>query len=232
MLHPTNLIASSLGAQDLPCETVEGVCCVTGQICACLPRAKAIIKTANDQSWYRAPASDFCGVDAYVALRHRPERMSHWWCDGKDFLELTIQDARNLILNGSPSVPWCGRVTTSKQKHGSIRAVTNDAPRGIWSFEELLVDCSDADRITRWWLVMSQALRDGIGKRMQSGEQVPLRTAAKLGADRILRFEKWAETKREYPLFRLLCFLLPTQAELKEAANREKKEREQCVLFE
>lgn len=222
-MHALSLIADALPEverEPLPCATVRGVCCVTGEEDDCIPRRELLGKSFCDQHLLRAPESPLVGVRAWWAMKLRAERASSWVCDGKRFTRLSRQDVRIFVLGGVPAPRWAGYITTSYKKHGALRAPVNSRGRQVWLFEMLLVDCTDRARVAEWWGVMTQAQRDGISRRSMEEYHMPPGIVAKIGIAVWERFREWARDKRDSPLYSLLAYLLPSAEEMKaEAAD-------------
>lgn len=220
-MHALSLIAEAIPEgerEPLPSAPVEGICCITGEPAPCVPRKDLLGKSFTDQHLLRAPESPLVSVAAWTAIKYRPERASSWLCDGTTFRKLARQDVRALVLDGVDAPRWAGYVTTRYKKHGGLRAPVNSRGRQVWLFEMLLVDCSDRARVAGWWGVMTQAQRDGISRRSMEERGMPPGIQAKIGIDVWERFRVWARDKWESPLFSLLCYLLPSQEEMKAEA--------------
>jgi hypothetical protein len=140
-----------------------------------------------------------------------------WWTDGRAFDVIDRPTARERILNGYDNDfrPWAAYITTTKKKHGAMRAVVNTAERGRWAFDEALIDCR-SDRVNRWYDRMRGAMQDGIGRMSISEADMPPALIRKIGLDVWMPFYRWAKPRRTSPLYALCVWLLPTQAELKE----------------
>lgn len=226
MTRTVHLLASALRERPpLPCEPQEGICAVTGSLGPCLPRHLVILESNCDQARFLAPESDHVHVDVFYAWnagylkdgRKRqtcPERQSCWWCDGREFREIRKPDIREIVLNGSPSVPWAMWVTTSYKKHGSLRAPVNYQTRGVIGFEELVVNASDPVRVNEWWSRLTEAQSFGIGRTILETLDCPVHVMAKVGLSRWQTFERWARLVYQTPLYALLTYLLPSREEL------------------
>lgn len=228
-MHATTLIAHSLSPEErpiLPCAPTEEICCVTGQRGPCIPRKLVIPNSYTGQDAFVAPQSVWVGVDVYTSYKFErinpktgkpatPERTGCWWTDGREFRILRRAEIREMVLDGSPSTPWAMWVTTSYKKHGSARSPVNTGTRGIIGFDELKVSTSDGSRVKGWWQIMSAAQRGGIGRTMQETVSCPPGLLKKVGIREWLEFERWAYPRRNDPLYRMLCYLLPSLEELK-----------------
>ena len=122
-----------------------------------------------------------------------------------------------MVLNGSPSIPWSGWITTSYKKHGALLARVNQSPHGIWAFDEMRVDCADVRKVRDWWNIMTTAQKTGIWRTMQENVECPPVLISKIGLKIWNVFESWAMPRRQSSLYVLLCYLLPSKEELKNA---------------
>lgn len=211
---------------SLPCEPTLGMCCITGDVGPCIPREHLIKRgTFCDQDKLAAPLSQSVSVEAWSAWRYgsraegkkkdmRPECNQSWWCDGKEFRVLRRLDVRELVLGGSPSVPWAAWVTTSYKKHGSLRAVVNGGRRGTVAFDDALVDCSDGVKVAERWTRMDAAVRVGLGRKVIETLNCPAWVMGKVGLRTWMDFERWARRVQRTPLYSLLCYLLPSKEEI------------------
>jgi hypothetical protein len=217
-MHSVDLIASALGAaaEPLPCEPVEGVCCVTGSQGPCMGRKHLIGKSFTNLDLLAAPNSDLVGVPAYRALSYKWERMSSWFCDGVEFRKLTRQDVRALVLSGEYEGPWSGYATTSYKKHGVLRTPVNSSGKRVWLFEMVLADCSDHDRLLLIWERLNRELRSGFSRSVMESLEPNQFTLKEVGYSRWRDFERWARPMCRGPLYQFLCYLLPSMEELKD----------------
>jgi hypothetical protein len=222
-MHAVTLVSSSLASSDpdyppVPKKTVRGICAITGEESDCLPREDVLPATTfNDVAALAAPESRLCSVAAYVAMKYKWERQSAWICDGQTFRRLDRQGVRAYVVGerDQPARPWAGHATTSYKKHGSIYAPVNGPARNVWRFDDLTVDCSDRVRVTEWWQRLNAELRHGFGRQILESGEVPPYLAKKLGIARALELESWMADKVRSALYRFLCYLLPSQEELK-----------------
>lgn len=226
-MHAVDLLASAFPRADwpeMPAEPAPGVCCVTGAECLTIPRKLTLGSNFADHDGLAAPSSDRCGVHAFVALRYAisrgadkkrprwPEMNNSWWTDGREFRELDRLQARALVLDGSPSTPWAGWITTTQKKHGAFRAQVNTSERGVWAMDDYLADCR-GDRARRWYDRMTAAQDAGIGRQSIETVDMPAGLIRKIGPAVWLDFQQWALPRRNNGLYWLLVWLLPTQAE-------------------
>jgi len=220
-MHPVNLIASGLSRDDLdrPAydgDLVDGVCAITGLHGQCLPRKKLFGKSFCDGETLNAPSSNMVSIDAYIALKYKWERMSSWICIQSEFKKLSRVQVRESVLSGGNKPPWCGYATTSYKKHGALRAPINYSPgQNKWLFESRVVDCSDEHLVLDWWGVLNAALRLGIGRLVMESLDCPSFVMRKVGMSKWMEFEAWAKPKVNSSLYAFLCYLLPSQEELK-----------------
>lgn len=222
-MTPVNLIASAIQADperpELPCEPRDGVCAVTGMAGACVPRKELFGKSFTNGDILARPDSDFVSVDAFLALKYKWERMSSWFCDGKTFQRLDRQGVRAKVFQPEMPEQWTAYATTSYKKHGALNAVVNTATRRVWLFEMRRVDLSDLTQVMEWWGVLNVALRAGIGRSVMETLDCPPFVIAKVGLQTWLTFEAWARPRYLSALYAFLCYLLPSQEELKHAEN-------------
>jgi len=153
--------------------------------------------------------------DAYYALKFKWERMNSWFCDGVTFERLTRQDVRAKVFQDAMPEQWSGYATTSYKKHGALNAKVNTGVQRIWLFETRLVDCTDMANVREWWEVLNTALRAGIGRSVLESLECPTFVMSKVGLTTWLEFEEWARPKYLSALYAFLCYLLPSQEELK-----------------
>jgi len=194
----------------------EGICAVTGLHCAeTLSRKDLFQKGFNDGATLAAPSSARVSVDAFVALKYKWERMSSWMCDGETFKKLDRQGVRAAVFGGLPVRPWIGYATTSYKKHGALRAPVNSGQSRAWLFENTIVDCSDNDRVLAIWERLNSALRLGFGRPILQDLQCPIHVMRKIGFHFWIDFEEWAHRHYKSSLYSFMCYLLPSQKELK-----------------
>ena len=125
-------------------------------------------------------------------------------------------EIREIVLNGSPTLPWAMWVTTSYKKHGSLLARVNHSVYGMVAFDELLVDTRRELITLEWWGVMTAAQRAGITRTMQENVACAPGLLERIGLQKWMEFEQWARPRAGSPLYRLLCYLLPSQKELQD----------------
>lgn len=217
-MHTLQLLSSAIPEAErepLPSGTMQGVCAFTGEIGPCIPRVHLLGKSFTDQHVLRAPDSPLVSVAAWIAMKYKWERMSSWLCDGTTFTRLDRKSVRHHVLAGVSAARWSGYITTSYKKHGCLRAPVNSGQRQMWLFESRLVDCSNRARLDEWWGVMTEAQRNGVARQSQETLDMPPGIMRKVGVDVWEQFRSWAADKWLSPLYALLCYLLPSQAELR-----------------
>jgi hypothetical protein len=214
-MHAVDLIASAIAPEPLPCEPGEGVCCVTGQVTACLPRKHLLGKSFTNLDLLAAPQSDMVGVAAYQALIYKWERMSSWYCDGRTFSRLDRQQVRAMVLAGAYGSRWAGYVTTSYKKHGALRAPVNTGSKRVWLFEMAPVDCSNHDRLLLMWERLNRELRAGIGRSVLESLEPNSFVLKSVGYARWRDFVAWARPLYQGALYQFCAYLLPSIEELK-----------------
>jgi len=154
-------------------------------------------------------------ADAYYALKFKWERMGSWFCDGITFERLTRQDVRTKVFQERMPERWTAYATTSYKKHGSLIAKVNTHDKRMWLFEMRLVDCTNMPQVNEWWNILNAALRAGIGRSVLESLDCPAYVIQKVGLSTWLEFEQWARSKNQSSLYAFLCYLLPSQEELK-----------------
>lgn len=214
-MHPVDLIAACLPAPALDATPVTGICCVTGTEGQCLPRKALLGKSFTNGDCLAAPGSPLVGLAAYTALTYKWERMSSWYCDGKEFVRLDRQGVRAMVLGRNYGPVWSGYATTSYKKHGALVSKINSAAQVVWRFEMLDVDCTDHERLLTIWARLNEELRAGIGRSLIESLDCPPFLLRKIGVSRWVEFERWARPLYQGGLYRFLCYLLPSKEELK-----------------
>ena len=225
-MHPVNLIARALALNcsdpekpQMPGNAKPGICCVTGQEGPVIPRKILFGKSFTDGAVLAAPSSEWVSTDAAMALGYKWERMSSWLCDGVHFQRLDRQGVRAAVLGEPPERPWAGYATTSYKKHGALRARVNGPGRNIWLFENRLVDCSNRKAMEEVWGRLNHAIRQGFGRSILESLDCPGPIMAKQGAAYWLDFLAWAQPMYRSGIYQFMCYLLPSQVELKAEAK-------------
>lgn len=213
--HPVNLIYSAIEKQPLPCEPVEGICVVTGVYGPSVPRKELFGKSFTNLDLLARPDSDMVGIEAYQALKHPSERKNSWFCDGKTFRKLTRIEVREMVFAESLPERWIGYATTSYKKHGALRTPINTGNSRLWLFEMRVVDCTDMKKVKAWWSTLNTYLRLGFGRSILETLDCPPYLIQKIGLGHWLGLHSWARDKYQSGLYQFLCYLLPSQEELK-----------------
>ncbi len=219
-MHAVDLIAKHVPADELlplPSAPRYELCCVVGEHRDCIERRHVIKKSFTAGATLKAPASQWASVQAYHALAYRPERQSSWMVsrDG-GFRKLTRVEVRQAALyDPLPDSPWAGYATTSYKKHGSLITPVNTGDRRAWVFEERLADLTDPVRVTDWWDRLNAALRAGIGRSVLETLMCPPFVIKICRPDTWLEFRDWARDKYQSSVYQFLCYLLPSQEELR-----------------
>lgn len=218
-MHSVNLIAQALRRQDdcppLPEKIEKAICCITGVNCDCVERGEKIGNAFTNLDLLIAPESNYMGVDAYIALSYKWERMSLWWCDGEKFVRPNRIEVRDMVLNGVDAEYWSGYVTTNYKKHGSLWTKVNKGKHGIWRFEMHDVDCRDIAKVKEWYHILDDAVHNEIGRSVLETLDCSAWLIDKIGLKRWIEFEKWARPKYQSALYQFLCYLLPSKEERK-----------------
>jgi len=228
-MNQYSIIASGVpDADKRDIENTEiGVCCVTGLTCSTVPRKLIFGKSFCNIDVLQAPESDRVGVDAYQALAYKWERMSCFFASQDIFLRIQRQEIRDLVLNGSKSIPWVAYVTTSYKKHGAFYTPVNSSKFGIIRFENVTVDASDEYKNNDWYQVLYDALLAGFGRTVLETLECSPFVIQKVGLTQWIEFQNWAKNKYKSPLYQLLCYCLPTQDEIKKIRKEIEKEKDE-----
>lgn len=235
-MHSVNLIAKAIkflpDCSTMPKKTENGICCVTGQKSETIIRSELFGKSFTNIDVLKDPDSDRISIDAYLALSYKWERMSCWLCDGITFDRLIRTDFRELILNGVNNRDlWTSYITTSYKKHGSLHAPVNNKPFGIWRFENLTVDASDNIKVNYWYNILNDYLHLGFGRTVLESLDCSPFVMQKYGVDKWIKFQSWAKDKFQSPLYKLICYILPSQEEIKNEKQTEIPTLVQGTLF-
>lgn len=213
----SHLISRALAGETepLPCAAEEGICCMSGYTEPTIPRKQLIANSFTDRDLMRRPDSDRIGVATWDALCHKWQRMSSWICDGKTFERLDRQGVRRYVIGGVSAKHWAAYATTSYKKHGALRAQVNTNGTHFWRFENTTVDCSDRAKLMDWWDRLNHYLRAGIVRSvLESGRCSPYAIKC-AGVREAMEFDSWAASRWRSPMYQFLCYLLPSQEELK-----------------
>ncbi|MCK5615144.1 hypothetical protein KAR91_75470 [Candidatus Pacearchaeota archaeon] len=212
-----NLISRSIKADhiELPAKPVIEICAITGNKTLCVLRKKLLSNNFTEQSKLQCPESSFVGIESFQSLKYPKERKSSWLVTKNEFRSLKRTAIRPLVLNGVESELWSGWVTTSYKKHGTLRAAVNTAGQAFWAFDEMLVDCSDIAKVNDIYNRLVRELEKGFGRKILETLNCPVFIISKIGMLKWLELEKWAKPLYKSGLYKFLCYLLPSMAELK-----------------
>jgi len=201
-----------------PAKTEVGVCCVTGRETECVPRKELIGAAFTNLDLLACPASNLASMDAYATMKYKWARASSWIVsEDFGFKRLDRQGVRDAVIGWEPTdSKWAAYATTSYKKHGSLHAPVNSGDRCIWRFENVTVDCSDRRKIDDWWGVMLDAMQRGISRPSLEELSVYAPTLKKVGFSYWNDLKEWGKDKYLSPLYKFLCYLLPSQQEIKE----------------
>jgi hypothetical protein len=198
-------------------EIQRGICCITGEKTDCIAREELIGKSFNNHDYLLAPESNLISLEAWRTLKYKWERASSFFCDGKNFLRLSRVGVRDKFFEPEMPDMWIGYATTSYKKHGCFAVKMNMSRKSrIWSFEMRRVDASDIAKRDDWWGRLNEYLRLGISRPVMETLSVNPAYIPKIGVENWLKFEAWARNKYQSNLYAFLCYLLPSQEELKE----------------
>lgn len=221
-MHAVDLIHAGVSPADpdypgeiTALERAPGQCCLTGAECLTVSRAAVLGPSFVDGALLAAPGSARIGLAAAVALRYKWERMSSWIVDPSGFRRLDRQGVRAAVLGDPPSGPWSAYATTSYKKHGALRAPVNGPGRAVWLFEQRLVDCSDRRRLAAWWARLRAARVAGVPRPVLEDLAPSPKVISTYGLDRWLEFEAWARPRVRSAQYAFLCYLLPSEEELR-----------------
>ena len=225
MTHAVELIASALVASDpdhppLPDVMIyDEVCCVTGNTCRCVPRRQVLGAGFVDQARLVAPGSQYIGLDAYIALRYKWERMASWLACGSEFRMFRGAtgriELRKLILDGQYPAKWAGFVTTGFKKHGALKTPVNGPGRAVWLYNDMVADLSNHRQISEWWNRLLFERTNGLSRgSLETLDASPF-AISQVGAARWSDLVSWAKPIHKSGAYQLLCYLLPSKEELK-----------------
>jgi hypothetical protein len=200
---------------NIPEQTEKGICCVTGEECQTIKRKGFFSSNFTNTNILKAPDSDKIGIAAAIVLKYRPERSS-WFVNEKEFIRFDKNLFRDMFLSGvKNSKCWAIYITTSYKKHGAFVTTINKGKYGIWRFEQLNVDARDGKKNRLWYNSIFAALKDGIGRSVIETLDCSAWLIKKIGLKKWLQFYDWAKDKYQSPLYKLCCYLLPSQQDLK-----------------
>lgn len=244
-MHPVNLIASAIRSNlangidindakfhSWSGKTERGICALTGLDAECVERKNAIGKSFTNIDTLACPNSQHVSIDALYGLKYKWCRAGSWFCDGATFERLDRVGVRNKVFQAEMPPMWTAYATTSYKKHGELLAKVNTGNQRIWLFEMRLVNCSDVVKVNEWWNILNVALRNGIGRTSMEKCDCPPYLMQKVGLKTWLDFHNWAKDKYLSALYSFLCYLLPSQAELKNEAIEKKEDEKKAVKIE
>ena len=222
MINAFSILADSIDRNDperpaLPEVPEPGICCMTGEESeATIPRKWAIKSSFTRLDLLRAPAEDRVSVDVFIALNYKWARMSSWLCDGKTFQRLDRVGVRTAVFHPAPCSPWIAYATTSYKKHGVLLAPVNDPDdlMRYWVFENEVMAFSEPMR-DEYWAIMNKTLKAGFGRSVIESLECPEWLLRDKGARCWLEFERWARPRYRTAFYRFMCYLLPSQEEMK-----------------
>lgn len=224
-MYPVDLIANAIKDYPdiyIPDKTEMGICCLTGIECQTVKRKDIFSANFTNADILKAPDSDRIGISAAIALKYRPERSS-WFVNEKGFMRFDKNLFRDMFLNGvKNSKYWAIYITTSYKKHGALVTKVNSCANGnnrkygIWRFEQLDVDARDGLKNRLWYRKISQALIEyKIGRSIIESLNCPGYVIKKIGIKVWMTYKRWAYDKYQNSLYKLCCYLLPSQKDLK-----------------
>lgn len=222
-MHAIDLIAAALPTSDpdypvLPDDPIPGVCCITGSAGPTLPRAALLGPSFTAGELLALPAGDRVGVAAWLALRYKWERMSSWIVSRDGFRRLDRQGVRAAVLGEPPAGPWAAYATTSYKKHGALLAPVNSPWSRVWQWEAERVDCTDPGEVADMWSRLRAAQDLGLSRAVLETLECPAWLAGRVGIKAWLEYQRWALRVYRSARYRFLCYLLPSQEELRSAA--------------
>jgi hypothetical protein len=223
-MHPIDFIAPHIEKTELPEKPREGICAFTGRLTETVNRKKLVKSSFTNENLMQAPTSDRVGVNAWHCLKNRKTKSS-WYCDRDGFRKLTRQELRDIVIDGNYPDIWSGYATTTYKKHGSLVSHVN-TDSVIWRFEMLDVDCSNRKKMLTIWKRLNKEIRAGLGRSILETLDCPISIMKKYGWKKWIDFKTWAKTICNTPLYQFMCYLLPSQKELKAEEKAKKREME------
>lgn len=225
---------------ETPAETKPGLCCLSGIECECVDMKDVLGKSFTNYDLLKAPQSKMISADAYTSLTFKWERMSCWIVSNGVFKRLDMKIdkelVRNIVYNGCESPSWMSYITTRYKKHGLLHCVVNKSGRGIIRFEGQNADCRNGELVNSLNNSMQEMIRLGFGRTVLETLDCPSYILREKDINQWLDFVSFAQKHRDSGLYQLLCYLLPTQEELKAERKdigieepEKKKEEKQVV---
>lgn len=213
-MHTVNLISQAIQEHHiaLPTFSKKNVCCVTGLITECIPRTYLFSDAFTNINLLKAPGSFYVSIDAYQALKYPFERKSSWFCNKKQFIRLKRNEIYSFLLGYKKEnlEAWSGYITSSYKKHGALLTPVNNKNKHLWIFDDVLVDCSDTGKITRWYNRLSELHANGINKTAMLTLMPNLYGLKQIKLQAWLIFKEWASKLNRYKsgLYKLLVYTL------------------------
>jgi hypothetical protein len=211
------------GKNLIPLEKSHGVCCVTGIEGECYPRDTALSESFTNYDLLAAPRSQLINCNVWIALKYKWQRMSCFYCDETTFKRIDVKTEkpfmRDLLFNPPKNKLWLLYITTSYKKHGGLLAPVN-FNTNKWLFETLIVDVN-MDYTRDWWEKLNYFLNNNISRPQLENYDIYIKSK-KLDNIKInLEFLEWAKNKYKTPLYKLLCYLLPSKEELNSGGTKD-----------
>lgn len=214
-----NAIKDEPDCLSLPEKQSRGICALTGKETLCVDRKELLGKSFTNGDILIRPDSDKVSIEAFVVLKYKWERMSSWFCDGITLNRLSRVQVREKVFADELPDNWIGYATTSYKKHGVLNTPVNSKKSRIWLFETRIVDLTDMLKTIEYWDILNLALRQGIGRSIMETLDINPAFIPKIGINNWIKFEQWARPKYQSALYSFLCYLLPSQEELKGEKN-------------
>jgi len=221
------LIARHVGTEvdTSELQIQRDICCLTGLETDCVPVKQLITSSFTDGARFRAPSSAWIGLDVYQSWKYGfrgegkkqyfcPERMSCWYVDDSQFqYQINKIRIRDVALKGGVP-PWAMWVTTSYKKHGSLRATLNNKLFGRVAFDNVVADCSDSIKTLEWYSRILDIQSKGFNRFILESLDCPVHVLKKNDHKEWDVFYRWAKPIYMSPLYKFLCYLLPSKEEL------------------
>lgn len=217
-MHTLELIAKAAKKEwiELPKGAVVSneYCCITGKKTECFQRSKGLSAAFTAQLNMNNPDSDFVSIDAWQALKYRPERASSWIVTDREFIAIKKDDVRKYVFEDVQADLWAGYCTTSYKKHGGLIAPVNQKDKAYWLFETQIVDCSDKKYIQSIYDRLLSELKRGFGRTALETLDCPGFIMKKVGFKEWLDFERWAKPIYQSNIYKFMLYLLPAIKDL------------------
>lgn len=219
LLHSIDLINRQIEHIELPCESTEQICSITGEMRQCIP-IKYLFGSKFTNHDILKIKSGFVSIEAYQALKWKWERYSSWIVTENEIKLLGKSHAgenwRKEIINyiyQPPNCLWAGYITTSYKKHGALRTPVN-GNSNIWLFEMDIVNIN-ISKFDEYYHTLLTMLKYGFGRPVLETLRCSAHIMKKCGFAEWFDFQVWALDKYKSPLYKFVCYLLPPQSELK-----------------